>query len=240
MRALLIPDDAGNGHIVRCAALARELRRRDWKTFTVAASEQVPPRQFDVVVLDTVKPVFSAIPGVSHMVRIVDEAMQDGPSNLTVCANVGCDWGDDQRDALVGPEYALLRREFLEERGSTVRRVGVFDARKIAGWSAEALAPEMALAQVVISYGGMRALEAACVGTPTVLVHRNRGECLNAWGLAEAGAAVVSTESEAERAAELLLAAAPELLERMSDAAMALVDGKGCERVADAIEGLFR
>lgn len=236
MRALLIPDDAGNGHIVRCAALARELRRRNWKTFTVAVSEQVPPRQFEVAVLDTVKPL-PPIPGVARTVRIIDEAIQDGPCDLIVHATVGCDF--ISFNALVGPEYALLRREFLEERGSTVRRVGIFDARKIAGWSAEALAQEMALAQVVISYGGMRALEAACVGTPTVLVHRNRGECLNAWGLANAGAAVVSTESEAQRAAELLLAAAPGLLERMGSAAMALVDGKGCERVADAIEGLF-
>lgn len=237
MRALLIPDDAGNGHIVRCAALSRELRCRDWKTFTVAASEQVPPRQFEVAILDTVKPL-PPIPGVAHTVRIVDEAVQDGPCEIIVCANAGCDVVSPR--ALVGPQYALLRREFLEERGSVVRRVGIFDARKIAGWSAEALASEMALSQVVISYGGMRALEAACVGTPTVLVHRNRGECLNAWGLAGAGAAIVSTESEAERAAELLLAAAPGLLGRMGGAGMALVDGRGCERVADAIEGLFR
>jgi len=237
MRALFIPDDAGQGHIVRCAALGRELRRRNWRTFTIGPREEVPNRMFQAAIIDTRQPL-SPIPGIPHTVRIVDEVEQMGPCDLLVMGHAGPPEGLPPGSKL-GPEYAMLRREFVEERGIPRTRKGVFDARKLAGWSAEALAEEMASAAIVITYGGMRALEAACLGTPTVLVARNHGERMNVDGLANAGCGLVAHEETAQSVADDLIGLT-DVLEKMRRAAMQLVDGGGCQRVAYAIEEMLR
>ena len=66
-------------------------------------------------------------------------------------------------------------------------RTGILDVRDISDMSAVKLACSMATAAVVITYGGMRAMETACCGAPMVVVPRNRGEHLNAKGLRRQG-----------------------------------------------------
>lgn len=239
MKALLIPDEAGNGHKVRCGALASELERRGWSTVTCTQG-QIPRLAFDVVVMDLMSHE-AQVPGIGKTIRIIDEQSFLGPCDLLVFGSAGA--GEEMLlesgTLLRGPRYSLLRPEFEAERCVTRMRSGIFDARNIAGWSVLEMAEELSLAKVVISYAGMRAMEAACVGTPSVLVARNPGERLNARGLMEAGAAVSVPEPDAVQVAERILAC-QELLERMNRKARALVDGKGCLRVADAIEELFK
>jgi spore coat polysaccharide biosynthesis predicted glycosyltransferase SpsG len=241
MKALFIPDNAGSGHRVRCGALAVELEQRGWTTFTINQFQDVPASAFDLVVID-LRSYVPPIRGIRKVLRIVDDPAMQGPCDLQVMAHAGAnDMSEATESALIGPEYALLRAEFLQARKRRRSRHGIFDARILAGWSAEELAEHMASAQVMISYGGQRALEACCVWTPTVLMARNRGEQMNAHGMARLGAAVLSREAdgEAEKVAANLLGL-PELLARMEQSALALVDGHGCRRVADAVEALYR
>lgn len=243
MKTLFIADSCGQGHRVRCGALAAELERRGGETFTIGPHDPIPRRLFHAVVID-MRAYVPPVPGIERTIRIIDDVSQQGPADLIVlgcasqCGELLLSAGEGH--VLLGPRYSLLRREFASERRAEhLLRDGTFDARRISGWSAEALAEQFGEARVVISYAGMRAMEAACVGTPAVLVVRNRGEKLNATGLVEAGAAVLSTGDEAENVAEALHEL-PETQKRMGIAGTQLVDGLGCQRVADEIEELFR
>ena len=71
----------------------------------------------------------------------------------------------------------LIRPEF--ERVKWTGGYGTFDARFIQNIAPEDLATAMAAADLVITYGGMRAMEAACIGAPMVVIPRNGGEQRN-------------------------------------------------------------
>jgi spore coat polysaccharide biosynthesis predicted glycosyltransferase SpsG len=92
-------------------------------------------------------------------------------------------------------------------------------------------------ASIVITYAGMRAMEAACVGAPIILLARNEGEAFNAGALLECGAAIGKVFFDLKDISEYIhpALAIPEYLEEKSKAGMALVDGQGCIRVADLI-----
>ena len=121
----------------------------------------------------------------------------------------------------------------------------VWDARCIEGLSADEVCRRMLSAAMVITYAGMRAMEAACLGVPSILIARNRGEALNAKGLQ---ACLAGYWSEAwpyigiadpfEAARQFLTPEKSWRLDVMSTAGRELVDGLGCQRVADAIEAL--
>jgi spore coat polysaccharide biosynthesis predicted glycosyltransferase SpsG len=240
-RALLIPDDIGMGHQVRCGALAAELERRGWKTTTIGPDDEPARYAFDLVVVD-MRGHGARFPEIPKCVRIIDHPDAKDEADLLVLGSAGADngvlLGLAGAEVLAGPRYSLLRRAFAEERLTRRDRSGVVDVREIGGFDARGMAEEMAGAEVVVTYAGMRAMEAACVASPTVLVVRNHGERLNAKGLMAAGAAMESSAEEAIGVAEHMLKLRP-LLERMSQHARVFVDGLGCQRVADAIEGLF-
>jgi spore coat polysaccharide biosynthesis predicted glycosyltransferase SpsG len=190
----------------------------------------------DVVVIDR-RHYIPAPVTANKVVRIFDEELYIGPNALAVFGGAGAK--DYISYALCGPRFAMLRPEFRALRQDRTR-AGIFDARQVFGLSALNLATSMASAEVVVTYSGMRAMEATCVGAPTVLVVRNHGERINADGLVAAGCSIVATEELAMQTASSLLSQAPELLPHMRERALGLVDGLGCSRVADAIEGLFR
>lgn len=215
-RALFVVSTRGQGHIVRCRALAAELATRGWAS-TMTNKAPLSPASYDVSIVD--------LEGEDHehdvyevlkdrpVVAIVDTHFDLPAVNLVVCGNAGARTVRSRR-CLFGPRYALLRPEFLQARiEDTWQREhrptnGLsFDCRKVSDLSAATLAERMRDSDEVVTWGGMRALEAACVRGNAVEIHirpRNEGEIWNMRGL-------------------------------YADPTADLVDGRGCLRVADAI-----
>lgn len=216
-RALFVTSMAGQGHIVRCRALACELASRGWAS-TMSNKAPSSAASYDVSIVDLgdepqVVDVYRAL--VDRPVVAVADTYVAPDVDLIVWGSAGA--GDfrrlNQRSRyLAGPQYSLLRPEFCRARwalGST-RIVGSVDLRTVRDQSATELAADIAAFTTVYTYGGMRAMEAACVrgsARGLVIEARNPGEELNKAGL------------EARPDEDL-------------------VDGLGCSRVADAIEEL--
>lgn len=223
-RALFVPDNtSGMGHVVRCRALAAELTERGWECSTVSPRE---PKDVgvDVVVMDgpDYPPEWYSWPG-AKVVGIFDAAAVDPfqtwarkahPPDLVVYPGAKYQNMRLQPNPTVlsGPDYSLIRREFREVQPWHGTLRGTFDLRTIENMPACEMAEGIRKAASVVTYGGMRAMEAACVlqtiKSPAVFeIHaRNHGEELNKAGL--------------ERGAR--------------------VDGLGCKRVADVIEEIVK
>lgn len=228
-RALFVVSARGQGHLVRCRALASELTSRGWR----CSLSPMSPRTalgYDVSVIDGEEygpEVYEALKD-RPAVAVVDTARVPWSgwpyTNLLVWGSAGATWEPLAEagfcgTAMLGPRAAILRPEFREMRrpqlpGTTIPLIprADFDARNITGLHTLALAALMRGAGRVITYGGMRALEAACVRGNALgleIEARNPGEELNKAGL-------------------------------LADPAADLVDGLGCGRVADAIEELAK
>lgn len=217
-RALFIVSGDGLGHIVRCNALAGELHLRGWTSETMkrsAVSVAVFGR-FDVAIIDGVgldDDALSWLRTPTRRVAIVDTMTAPDFADLVVCGNAGARaYGSmgDHAIILAGPQYALIREEFQSARKA--RLVGLpyaaLDLRGVEHLTAFQIAGLLRKVKTIVTYGGMRALEAACVrgsSAGLIIEARNPGEELNKAGL------------EADRSADL-------------------IDGRGRVRVADAIE----
>jgi spore coat polysaccharide biosynthesis predicted glycosyltransferase SpsG len=194
-RAVMMPAsgrDVGQGHVVRCAALADELRARGWHVASGWGGDGLP----DVLILDQGEaPIAVRGCGAMKVVRIVDVP---GPQfcngwDLLVCGSAGAcpkmfsGWCTSKR-VLAGPEFSLLRPEF-RAISDCERGVAVVDMQESPIVEARARAEKIAQSALCTSGGGMTAMEIACVGTPAVFIARNAGEELNIAGL-NAGAKV--------------------------------------------------
>ena len=92
MNVLFIPDARGNGHRIRCQALAEELERRGHLAVVINASESVPSRTFKAVVID-LRGDIGLASAVERTIRIIDDPEgQNGACDLLV---LGCATTDD-------------------------------------------------------------------------------------------------------------------------------------------------
>lgn len=240
--ALFIVDHVrGMGHVVRSRALANALTERGW--LVSACSKRPPGFNGDVVIVDGNHFESDAYDWRCPVVAIQDKHYQGStlwpPGGLTLHVHASAKFINARTGirpvCLQGPTFSLLRREFLEVQWDPM--MDVSDLRAIKDASVFQMSILMARSAVVVTYAGMRAMEAACVGTPTVLVARNEGELWNAEGLAAVGAAKhISEEDQVIPMVRRLLESPRARLQRMSRIAQQHVDGRGCERVADAIE----
>jgi UDP-2,4-diacetamido-2,4,6-trideoxy-beta-L-altropyranose hydrolase len=99
------------------------------------------------------------------------------------------------------------------------------------------LADALAGASVYVGAAGTTAVQAACVGIPSVLTAAVPNQAAQAAALAKAGCAVVTAAHElATECLELL--DDPARCERMAALGRALVDGRGAARVATAVRNL--
>lgn len=242
MKALFIVDNrptSGLGHVIRCRALADELVARGWDAEMIGPTSTAASR-YDVCILD-LRPDVRAYMAPERCVQIVDDMTPVSSCDILVCGSAGATVDMFQGSAadrvLAGPQFSLLRSQFSRDRVPQYRH-GIADLRKATGWSAEDMVREMSETLVAITYGGMRAMECACTGTPSVVLPRNDGEHMNARGLMEAGACVIANDYEAQSMAETMLEC-PKLLEKMGQNGRDLVDGKGTKRVAKAIIDTF-
>jgi spore coat polysaccharide biosynthesis predicted glycosyltransferase SpsG len=91
--------------------------------------------------------------------------------------------------------------------------------------------------------GGTTMIEAACLGTPAVVLPQNVGERHFATIFAESGAVLVSPERSDEVVSMIkntLSECADESIRRkMSDAGKRAIDGRGGERIIDALLSSF-
>jgi spore coat polysaccharide biosynthesis predicted glycosyltransferase SpsG len=108
---------------------------------------------------------------------------------------------------------------------------GVTPVRVVDG-----LGRELAEADVVVTAGGVTLLESLALGRPTIAVIVAENQRRQATGAATAGAVLLSEVAEAPaRAVELL--SDPQRRRALSAAASSLIDFRGAERIAEAIQG---
>lgn len=98
---------------------------------------------------------------------------------------------------------------------------------------------------IAIGGGGVSALERACLGLPSIVVALAPNQMPIATSLARAGCAqflgpIDAVTSETLTEAVNALANEANTRARMSARGAELVDGKGCVRVADAVEQMYR
>lgn len=103
----------------------------------------------------------------------------------------------------------------------------------------DGLADELARADVVVTAGGITMLEALALGCPAVVVETAENQRHQIAGVADAGAAWVTSVGDAPRRTRSLLAD-PAARARLSQRARMLIDAQGPERVAEVIARLAR
>ncbi|RIK10025.1 MAG: hypothetical protein DCC49_04420 [Acidobacteria bacterium] len=96
----------------------------------------------------------------------------------------------------------------------------------------------IAMADMVVCAGGVTALEAACIGRPTVALALAENQLANVAGLAGEGTLVAATDSTLGQVVSELLSDREKFL-GLGSRGRKLVDGLGAERAAEAIGRIF-
>ena len=99
------------------------------------------------------------------------------------------------------------------------------------------LADALARATVYVGAAGTTAVQAACVGIPSVINDAVANQSAQATALARAGCAIV-TDTDALASECLRLLDDPSRCDAMAERGRALIDGRGALRVADAVRRL--
>lgn len=205
----------GMGNVTRCGALRDELLRRGWEvsadpTWTVY--DGVEPQDGKKVVIEDFH-------------RLHDGVVVHAP-----CRDFG---------TLAGPEYVLIRPEFRP----TPRTFGWNPRiwRCFGGGPIPRIWEQMAEADLAIGAGGVMLWERCAMGLPSIVMSVAEDQVEQSKLAHEIGAVIYLGPSDTVSQAEIAAAVAsvtPRLLRRMSQLGIDLVDGKGCQRVAEAMECL--
>lgn len=177
--------------------------------------------------------------------------IQAQPEARHVLVSFGAD--DDENLALAFVQLAVKRGlDLTADVVCTVAGEGLDQLRLIAGgapgyWQVHAgpleIAPFMARASVVVCAGGGTACEAASRGIPTVIVVRADNQRPGAQALTSSEAAILAGEGAAAlpiAVAQLEVLLANETLRHaMGHSGLALIDGRGAERVAARMRGML-
>ncbi len=144
--------------------------------------------------------------------------------------------GDIEAVLVVGAANPALDALTRHAAGLRIRAAVHHDVRN--------LVPLMASADLAISAAGSTIWELAALGTPMILGAQNEGERGTAAVLAVRGAALdlgLLDRLDVERLVQAIVEVAGDvaLRKRMSRAGQALVDGRGADRTAARIAGLF-
>ena len=140
-----------------------------------------------------------------------------------------CSTGLRARIEVVIPRAAASR--------PTLERLARQDARVRLHFSPVEMNRLLINADIAVGGAGTASWERCCLGVPTVMLVLADNQRMNAAQLTTAGAAVLASgpADAATRVRELL--DAPEALATMAAAGMAIVDGRGVERVVDHLLG---
>lgn len=149
---------------------------------------------------------------------------------LVACGEAGFEGAIEIVTTTANPN---LRR--LQEIASTDDRIDLsLDLADLTGFFASH--------DIQIGAGGGASWERCCIGAPSIVVQTADNQAIPLAGLREAGAALTSVSPDSTAIAQELrkLLADPRLRQTLSQHALALVDGRGSERVAvrlaDAVE----
>lgn len=217
---ILIYSDMGNeyglGHAVRMDALAEELRKRNHRVTHTHDWEmfEVNAPHMDFVIIDSYDK---------------EDVLELTTSVLKIATEI----------EVLGPQYAILRRQFKELHGDipVLKWQPIYDelfVLPVPKKRKTALRASTRTALVICS-GGMTAMEFACMGIPMLVYESAPNQRQQIAWLVEAGAALELDHVSGEGWLEWDLPH-KETLAAMSRAGRDLVDGRGAERVADIVE----
>jgi len=170
-----------------------------------------------------------------HIETVVISMGGSDPNFLTRLALQACLMLQNLKiEAVLGPAFDSSRQEALQQM------IGTQNVRLHRSSLHSQLASLLSNADVCIVSGGITMFEAACVGIPTLVIAQNEPQLLNARSMAEYGAIVnlgLFSKTTPDRIASVL----DELIRStgarlsLSRKAKATVDGRGGERILDAI-----
>lgn len=176
----------------------------------------------------------------------------DHPRQASATARVLVALGGDDPFFLTRKVVAALERVETPVEGTAVvgpaftdgKEIRTIAARSRHRWTVAENVSDMAArlvqADLAIVGGGLMALEAACAGTPALIICEVSHQLETAEALERCGAArslgFGVTAPEAEIAGEAAaLIGDPRRRQAMTEAGRAAVDGRGCRRIAEAI-----
>jgi spore coat polysaccharide biosynthesis predicted glycosyltransferase SpsG len=254
MKAAIRFDAAsGHGHRVRCGALAEALREIG---FDVELVDGDLAHAVDLLVVDHYEldaQWESAMRRFARRVAVIDD-FPGRPHDCDLLVDPD-DFDGERRDAatlLLGPCYILLRPEFAAVRQDRERHpprtlfvahapaIGSLRELRIktpSSFDAARAARSIAAADVAVVAGGMTMYEACCAGTPAIVTITAENQRRAVDALAQRGAIRVVSDGDYRAALDALTA---DDLRAMSRLGMELIDGRGCERVAEAMLELVR
>lgn len=158
------------------------------------------------------------------------------PCNLTDAVTGALAETPYRLEVILGPAYPHAIR-YIERWGNRV------DVHRPDVTLTSNMAERMAEADLLLCSGGMTPIEAACVGTPTIVLSQNEREHARmlywqrAWTGYYLGRGATLRAMDVQSATMKLLSD-PETLETMSMRGASLVDGFGAQRVARVILSL--